>query len=94
MAHKSARDAARDEVAAYHEACLLELIHRVGVAVDRARSGDISSFEADQSLFQYSRAAKDLWKFCNVSSDAEFTASLIRDSGPIDWWERGAPKRR
>ncbi len=40
----------------------------------------------------YSRASKELWKFCNLT-DAEFTASLIGEGAPIDWWERGTPHR-
>lgn len=81
-------------VAAYHETQLLELIHRAGVAVDQARAGDLSAFEADQVMFQYSRAAKELWKFCNSPSDVQFTADAIRDGVAIDWWARGEPRRR
>lgn len=40
-----------------------------------------------------SRAAKEFWKFCN-SADAVFTAAVIGERAPTDWWERGAPKRR
>jgi hypothetical protein len=47
------------------------------------------AFDTDQEIFQYRRAAKELWKFCNVP-DVEFTASLIEDHAPVDWWERGA----
>ena len=39
--------------------------------------------KADEVLFQYSRAAKELWKFCN-GSDVEFTASLISARAPDD----------
>ena len=90
MSNRSERAAASRDVSAYHEACLLQLIQRVGIAVDQARSGELSPFDVDQDLFQYSRAAKELWKFCNTT-DVEFVAELIRDrdSEPIDWWERG-----
>ena len=62
-------------------------------AVDGFRAGELDAFQADQVIFQYSRAAKELWKFCNLP-DVEFTASLIDERAPVDWWERGAPRRR
>lgn len=94
MSGKSERRAAREAVAAYHEARLAELIQRVGEAVDRFRAGDLDAFEVDQVLFQYSRAAKELWKFCNLPDDDVFTAQLIGEGAPVDWWDRGTPKRR
>ncbi len=93
MSTKSERQAAREVVAAYHEARLAELVERVGAAGDRLRAGEVDAFEADQVIFHYSRAAKELWKFCNFG-DVELAAQLIRDQDPGEWWERGAPKRR
>jgi predicted ester cyclase len=93
MSSKSERRAAREAVADYHEARLAELVQRVGEAVDRFRAGELNAFDADQVLFQYSRAAKELWKFCNIP-DVEFTARVIVDRPPTDWWERGTPSRR
>ena len=93
MSTKSERRAAREEVAAYHQARLAELVQRVGEAVDRFRAGELDAFEADQIIFQYSRSAKELWKFCNIP-DVESTARWVRESPRVDWWERGAPKRR
>lgn len=92
MSDKSERRAAREVVAAYHEARLIELVQRVGDAVDGFRAGELDAVQADQVIFQYSRAAKELWKFCDLS-DVEFTASLIGDQAPADWWKRGAPRR-
>jgi hypothetical protein len=80
-------------VAANHEARLAELLRRVGEAADRFRAGELDAFEADQVIFQYSRAAKELWKFCNLG-DAVFTAQLISEAAPAAWWERGATNRR
>jgi hypothetical protein len=80
-------------VAEYHDARLAELVQRVGDAVDRFRSGELDAFEVHRVIFQYSRAAKELWKFCNLS-DAEFTADTICDGTAVDWWERGAPRHR
>lgn len=93
MSTKAERQAAREAVAAYHEAQLAELIRHVVEVVDRFRAGELSAFETDRAIFQYSRAAKELWKFCN-STDAVFTAAVIGERAPTDWWERGAPKLR
>ena len=93
MSTKSERRAAREVVAAYHDARLCELVERVGEAVDRFRAGELDAFGTDQVIFQYSRAAKELWKFCNLS-DVVFTAQIIAERAPIDWWERGTPQRR
>jgi hypothetical protein len=81
-------------VAAYHEARLAELVERVGEAIDRVRAGELSAFDADQVISQYSRAAKALWKFCNLT-DAELVSRWIEDGRvPGDWWDRGAHRRR
>jgi hypothetical protein len=89
---KSERQGAREVVAAYHEAALGELVAHVAAAIDGLRSGDLDAFEVDRALFQYSRGAKELWKFCNMT-DVEWTADLMRELPSIDWWERGASKR-
>jgi hypothetical protein len=80
-------------VAEYHKAELGNLVARVGEAVDGYRAGSLDAFEADQVLFQYSRAAKELWKYCNYL-DVEVAAAMIREQPPHDWWERGAPRQR
>ena len=81
-------------IAQYHQAQLEELLAHVGDAIDRYRSGELDVFDVDGLVFQYSRAAKELWKFCNYGQ-VEFTARMIRD-GPSSggWWERGAPRQR
>ena len=78
MAGRSERDAAWDVVREYHAARLAELVERVGDAVARMRTGEIDAFDADEAIFQYSRAAKELWKFCNTD-DVYFTAQAIRE---------------
>jgi hypothetical protein len=65
VSSKSERRAARSVVAEYHDVQLGELVTRVGDAVDRYRAGELDAFDVDRVLFQYSRAAKELWKFCN-----------------------------
>jgi hypothetical protein len=90
---KSERRAARAVVAEYHDGQLGVLVARVGDAIDRYRAGDLEAFDVDRVLFQYSRAAKELWKFCNYV-DVEVAAAMIREQPPDDWWERGAPRER
>jgi hypothetical protein len=80
-------------VAEYHQAELQSLLARVAEAVDRYRGGELDAFDVDQVLFQYSRAAKELWKYCNLVQ-VEIAAAIIREQPPHDWWERGGPRRR
>ena len=93
MSDKSQRAAARSVVADYHQAQQGELVAHVGEAVDRYRANELDAFGVDHVLFQYSRAAKELWKFCNFL-EVEVAAAMIRDQPPGDWWERGAPRAR
>jgi hypothetical protein len=80
-------------VADYHHAQLDELVARVGEAVDRHRPGELNAFDVDLVLFQYSRAAKELWKFLQRPAGGRFGV-LDQERTPHDWWERGAPRRR
>lgn len=89
----SDRQAAREAVAKYHEIQLAALVERVGSAIDRFRDGQMDAFDVDQVLFHYSRAAKELWKFCNLS-DTELAANIMRERPAVDWWQRGAPMKR
>ena len=93
MSDRSDRQAARAAVAAYHEAQLAVLVQRVGAAIDGFRGGELDAFDVDQAFFQYSRAAKELWKFCNLG-DTEFAANIVRERPAVDWWQRGAPRKR
>ena len=95
MSGKPERRQARETVAAYHESMLSELVAHVAEAIDRFRDGELDAFEVDHVLFQYSRAAKELWKFCNMTN-VEITALHLQEgsSSSIDWWQRGAPRQR
>lgn len=53
----------------------------------------LGSFEVDEVIFQYSRAAKELWKFCTLGA-IEITAKMIQDEPTGDWWERAARRPR
>jgi hypothetical protein len=93
VSEKSERRQARQAVAAYHEAQLSELVTHVAVEIDRFRDGELDAFDVDRVLFQYSRAAKELWKYCNLGN-VEVTARYVLEAPAIDWWQRGAPKER
>ncbi|WNB87033.1 hypothetical protein [Cellulomonas sp. ATA003] len=93
MSSKGDRKSAREAVATYHEAQLAVLVERVGTAVDGFRDGQLDALDVDEVLLQYSRAAEELWKFCNVG-DVESVATAVREQLPIHWWERGAPRAR
>ena len=92
MSQKSERRQAREAVASYHGARLAELVAHVAKATDRFRDGELDPFEVDEVLFQYSRAAKELWKFCNTG-DVELTARQVHEGPAINWWELGVPTR-
>lgn len=68
VSQKSDRRQAREAVAAYHEAELAELVADVAEAIDWFRSGELRAFDVDEVVFQYSRAGKELWKFCNIGN--------------------------
>jgi len=70
-----------------------ELVRQVERAVQRFRAGELNAFDVDEVIFQYSRAAKELWKFCNLG-DVEIAARMIRDEPFGGWWERGARRTR
>jgi uncharacterized protein (UPF0548 family) len=93
VSDKSERRAAREAVAAYHEEQLGELVRHVKQAIERFETGQLDAFEVDEHIFQYSRAAKELWKFCNYG-DIQLAARFILDEPPSDWWDRGARRRR
>ena len=93
MSAKSERQAARETVAQYHQAQLALLIEPVAAEMDRYRAHQLDAYDLDQVLFQYSRGAKELWKFCNLG-DVEATAHFILERPLADWWDRGAPRKR
>jgi hypothetical protein len=93
VSSKADRRAARETVGAYYEEQLGELVRHVALAAERFKTGELDAFEVDEVIFQYSRAAKELWKFCQLG-DVEITARLIREEPPNEWWELGARRRR
>ena len=101
MGSKRQRRSDRALVAAYHEARLGDLVEHVAEAIDRFRAGDHDAFVVDEILYQYQRAARELWKFCWVAgggAGVERTARVLRDmatkGASVDWWQLGAPSDR
>jgi hypothetical protein len=98
--HRTRRRAARETIAAYHQARLDELVSHVAAAVDGWREGSLDVYDVDEILHRYQRAARELWKFCwatgggHVEWVADQLHRLAEDHEAIDWWERGAPHRR
>lgn len=78
---KAERRAARNAVATYQEAQLAVLVAHVGEAVDRFRADESDAFGVDEVLYQYARAAKELWKFCNYVPP-EITARVLAEDPP------------
>ncbi len=79
VSRNSVRQRARDAVGSYHEARLADLVTHVADAIDRFRDGEVDAFDVDHVLFQYSRAAKELWKFCNMG-DVEMTRTMSAEA--------------
>ena len=69
-------------MAAYHEEQLRELVRHVRLALDGFQAGELDAFEVDELIFQYSRAAKELWKFCNLGN-IEISARIVQDEPPV-----------
>ena len=101
MGTKAERQAARERVSTYHQAELAGLLTHIEAAVDRYRTREIDVCALDETIHHYHRAAEELWRFCfsgGGGSHAEFITGVLdrmaADAEPIDWWERGTPRRR
>jgi hypothetical protein len=90
---KAERLAAREKVAAYHAEQLDRLVEHLAGAIDGYRTSELDAFDVDEVVLQYSRAAKELWKFCNLTS-IEVAAYVIDEQPNTDWWELGARRQR
>jgi hypothetical protein len=98
---KAERRAARALVATYHEAELAGLLEHVADALERYRAGDIDAFAVDEVIHRYTRAARELWKFCwsgGAGAHVEIVAHALERAAAegerVDWWARAAPRGR
>jgi hypothetical protein len=94
---KARRRAARAVVGEYHERELTALLEHVREGFARLDAGELDAFELDELIHRYKRSARELWKFCNLSSPggAAWTIEDARERGEkLDWWAAGEPRRR
>jgi hypothetical protein len=96
---RAQRRAARKAIAAYHEQQLGLLLDRVRDGFVRLDAGEIDVFELDELIHRYKQAARELWKFCDLSGGGPVSAlralEFRREQGEEpDWWEAGQRRRR
>ena len=95
---KTARRAARQLIAAYHDEQLRGLLDHVRSGFEQLDAGKIDAFELDELIHRYHRCAQKLWSFCGASGgqwlQAARNLAYYRDSGDEpDWWQAGASRR-
>src|SRR5215207_8011692 len=97
QSEKARRRAARQLVGEYHERELARLLEHVREGFARLDAGEIDAFDLDELIHRYKRSARELWKFCTLSSP-EGAAWAIADASErgeeLDWWAAGEPRRR
>jgi hypothetical protein len=100
-ATKAEQRAARERVSAYYEGELAKLVERVEDAVARYRAGEIDTHDVDDVIHRYSKAARELWKFCwsqGGGSHAVFVARTLdlwaAEADEVDWWVEAERRRR
>jgi intergrase/recombinase len=100
-ATRAERRVARERVARYYESELAKLVDRVEQAIARYRGGEIGLTEADDVTHRYSKATRELWKFCwstGSGSHVLFVARTLElwaaENVSVDWWEEAERPRR
>ena len=98
---KERRRAARALVATYHEAELAGLLEHVAEAIERYPAGELDAHDVDEVIHQYTKAARELWKFCVLGGSGSHVESLVATLEQLtaegdrpDWWARGETHRR
>ena len=100
-AAKAERGAARERVSRYYETELVKLVERVEQTIARYRVGEIDVHEVDEVIHRYSKAARQLWKFCwstGSGSHVVFVARTLElwatEADDVDWWQEAERPRR
>ena len=100
-ATKAERRAARERVSAYYEAELTKLVEHVEQAIARYRAGELDVHDVDETIHRYSKATRELWKFCwgrGSGSHPLFVARTLEvwaaEAEHVDWWEEAERRRR
>jgi hypothetical protein len=96
---KADRRAARELIAAYHQAQLRSLLDHVRSGFAQLDAGEIDEFDLDDLIHHYKRSAAKLWTFCGSTGGqwlqaANMLAFLNERGEEPDWWERGAAHGR
>ena len=101
QATRAERRAARERVSRYYETELAKLIERIENAIVRYRAGEIDVYDVDDLIHRYSKAARELWKFCwstGSGSHVLFVARTLElwaaEADDVDWWEEAERPRR
>jgi hypothetical protein len=100
-ATRAERRAARERVSAYYEAELAKLVERVADAIARYRAGESDVHDVDEVIHRYSKATRELWKFCwsgGGGTHVLFVARTLElraaEADEVDWWEEAERRRR
>jgi hypothetical protein len=98
---RAERRAARERVARYYESELAKLVDRVEQAIDRYRGGEIALTDVDDVIHRYSKATRELWKFCWSTGSGSHVLLVARtlelwaaEDDSVDWWEEAERPRR
>jgi len=96
---KEKRRVAQALVATYYEAELAGLVEHVAQAIERYRADDLDVDGIDEVIHRYTKAARELWKFCFVGGSGVHTERvaatlelLTAEGERPDWW--AATERR
>ena len=87
-------------IGTYHEQQLRLLLERVRDGLARMDRGEIDPFELDDVIYHYTKAARELWKFCGSSGGgweaAARTLQYLSEQGEElpDWWAAAERRRR
>lgn len=98
---KAERKAARERVSAYYETELAKLIEQLEEAIARYRAGEIDVHNMDDVIHRYSKAARELWKFCWSRGGGTHVLFVARtldlwadEAEEVDWWEEAETRRK
>jgi hypothetical protein len=95
---KTARRAARQLVAAYHEQQLGALLEHIRRGFDQLEAGEIDVFGLDELIHRYHLCTQKLWSFCGSSGgqwlQAAKNLAYYQEVGEEpDWWAAGDRRR-
>lgn len=97
---KAERRAARERVSGYYEVELAKLVEHVENAIARYRAGEIDIRDVDDLIHRYSKAARELWKFCWSTGSGSHVLLVARtielwvaEAEQVNWWQEAERRR-